>query len=268
MSNPFSAASLAGLRPSEAAAAAAAAAAAHHHGLSWPPGLGWPFFHPSLDPRLPFGTGAFRPLTPGEEHSLKSPFHPGVFPSAPPAGLTPPHHMHNHHQQQQQQQHVSLASGKLGTSTGGGGGGSNKITVVDNGNNLPFNLSRYNPLFSSAVSMAETSMATGRLLFSAANGQRSGVIQGQPESPSSSNSGGSSGGGGNANHLSSGGVTLSPTMGPMDCSGHAGGSSLNSASHDGRDTAGTPLSDAATERSTPDDIRTSRRKFFFFSILL
>ena len=43
---------------------------------------------------------------------------------------------------------------------------------------------------------------------------------------------------------------------------------------DGRDAAGTPSSDAGTERSTPDDLRTSRRKsivpsflFFFLNII-
>jgi hypothetical protein len=221
------------LRPSEvgAAAAAAAAAAAHHHGLTWPfLNLHNPFFHhvPSLDPRLPFGTGAFRPLTPGEE-TLKSSFHPGAAFAA--AGLTPPHH-----QQQQQKGHHHHQ---------GGGGG--KIE------SLPFNLSRYNP-FSSAM---ESSMAAaGRLVFNS-NGQR--VIQGQPESPSNNNNNN-----GAAHVAASSAMSPSGTAGCADSSSHpSSAASSSNNNNDGRDAAGTPLSDAATERSTPDELRTSRREWQF-----
>ena len=89
-------------------------------------------------------------------------------------------------------------------------------------------------------------MAAGRLVFN--NGQR--VIQGQPESPSNNNNG----------------AAMSPTMAGAAAAADSSSSSNAAGSHslnDGRDAAGTPLSDAATERSTPDDIRTSRRKFLF-----
>lgn len=210
------------------AAAAAAAAAAHHHGLAWPfLHLQNPFFHPSLDPRLPFGTGAFRPLTPSEElQNLKS-FHPaggGSSAAFAAAGLTSPHQQKGHHH------------------PGGG-----KIE------SLPFNLNRYNPLFNSAM---ESSMAAaGRLVFNS-NGQRV-AIQGQPESPSSNN------------NNNSGVAAASPTM--ADSHPSSAASSSHNNNNDGRETAGTPLSDAATERSTPDDIRTSRRKstiYLFFICVL
>lgn len=205
LSNPFSAASLAGLRPSEAAVAAAAGLAAHHHGLAWPLfNLQHPFFHHSIDPRLPFGAGAFRPLTPGDEQ-LK-PYQP--FGSA--AALCG--------QQQQQQQasphhHQTQKGIKLSE---------------------PFNLSRYNPLFS--LGPVESSLAAGRLVFSGAQPPpRAGQ---QPESPSLANN-------------SSGAGSASPpgTMAP-------GADSLEP-----RDAAATPSSDAGTDpRSTPDDVRASRRK--------
>ena len=188
-----------------------------YHGLAASPliHLQNPFFHPSLDPRLPFGTGAFRPLTPGEEHSLKS-FHPAF-------GLNP---------------HAAAAAAAAALKPSGSGGGtSGKLD-----NNLAFNLSRYNPLFNS-ISM-ETSMAAGRLLF---NGQR--VIQGQPESPSPNNSA----------------VATSPTAmatgAGRSSSDEASAAANAAAGIECREAAGTPSSDAGTERSTPDDLRTSRRKF-------
>jgi hypothetical protein len=193
---------------------------------------------------LPFGSGAFRPLTPGEElqtlksSSSSSSFHPGAF----AAGLTSPHHQ----QQQQQQQKGHHHNNHQG---GGGGNGGGKIE------SLPFNLSRYNP-FSSAM---ESSMAAaGRLVFNS-NGQR--VIQGQPESPSNNNNNG-------AANAAAAGSAMSPSAGCADSSSHpSSAASSSNNNNDGRDAAGTPLSDAATERSTPDDIRTSRREshnFFSF----
>jgi hypothetical protein len=85
------------------------------------------------------------------------------------------------------------------------------------------------------------------------NGQR--VIQGQPsESPSNNNNNG-------AANTAAAGSAMSPSAGCADSSSHpSSAASSSNNNNDGRDAAGTPLSDAATERSTPDDIRTSRRE--------
>jgi len=89
-----------------------------------------------------------------------------------------------------------------------------------------FHLGRYNPasLFGS-ISMESASMAASRLIFSGQQRQQ-GVSP--PQQQQQQNGGGAS--------------AASPVA------------------DDGRDAAGTPSSDAGTERSTPDDLRTSRRR--------
>ena len=196
--------------------AAAAGLAAHHHGLAWPLfNLQHPFFHHSIDPRLPFGAGAFRPLTPGDEQ-LK-PYQ--AFGSAAAAALCAQQQQPSPHHHQQQQK---------GLIVGGGGGGGNKLSE-------PFNLSRYNPLFGS-LGPVESSLAAGRLVF----GQQQSASRAsqQPESPSLAN---------NNNNAAS--ASPPGSMAP-------GADSIEP-----RDAAATPSSDAGTDpRSTPDDVRSSRRK--------
>lgn len=98
-------------------------------------------------------------------------------------------------------------------------------------------------------------MAAGRLLFQ--NGQR---VQGQPESPSGTALSPTAVSGGS-------GAVATAAGRSEDASAPAVGSAV--AHPDGRELTTTPSSDAGTERSTPDDIRTSRRKsnhllFYYF----
>jgi hypothetical protein len=107
--------------------------------------------------------------------------------------------------------------------------------------------------------------AAGRLVFNS-NGQR--VIQGQPESPSNNNNNGGAAAAAASSAMSPTGMGVT-SAGCADSSSHpSSAASSSNNNNDGRDAAGTPLSDAATERSTPDDIRTSRRESFFGFILV
>ena len=205
-----SAAALSSLRGGGPGAAEAAAAAYHN----------LPLLH-HLHQQNPFFGGHHGPHSHPHGPGVLSPFSAGAFRPLTPGeafSLANPH------------------AGGLQVQNSGKGPSSNGKEP------LPFNLSRYNPLFTSISSMAESSMAAGRLLFSG-NGQRMGQ---EPESPPHHND-------------------LSPAA--------AAGRSQDDAGDGNRENTATPSSDiSGTERSTPDDMRGSRRKcniffsFFTFSV--